>query len=52
MEAGLIRPVKVEARLTVLAIIGRAFLPWNRWTNVFQALGRNGINCVAIAQRL
>ena len=51
IQAGLIRPVKVENRLSVVAIIGQQmrFRPGIAG-RMFQALGRNGINCVAIAQ--
>ena len=51
MEGGLIRPIKVEPKLTVLAIIGQQmrFRPGISG-RMFQALGRNAINCVAIAQ--
>ncbi len=51
IKAGLIRPVKLEPRLCVIAIIGEQmrFRPGIAG-RMFQALGRNGINCVAIAQ--
>ncbi len=51
MQGGLIRPIKVESKLTVVAIIGQQmrFRPGISG-RMFQALGRNGINCVAIAQ--
>ena len=51
MQGGLIRPIKVESKLTVIAIIGQQmrFRPGISG-RMFQALGRNGINCVAIAQ--
>ncbi len=51
LEAGLIRPVKVESRLSVIAIIGEQmrFRPGIAG-RMFAALGRNAINCVAIAQ--
>ena len=51
IQAGFIRPVKVETRLSVIAIIGEQmrFRPGIAG-RMFQALGRNAINCVAIAQ--
>ena len=51
LEAGLVRPVKVEPRLSVVAVIGQQmrFRPGIAG-RLFRALGRNGINCVAIAQ--
>ncbi len=51
IERGQIRPVKVEPRLSVVAIIGQQmrFRPGIAG-RMFQALGRNGINCVAVAQ--
>ncbi len=51
VDAGLIRPIKVESRLSVIAIIGEQmrFRPGIAG-RMFAALGRNGINCVAIAQ--
>ena len=51
IEAGLVRPVKVEPRLSVVAVIGQQmrFRPGIAG-RLFRALGRNGINCVAIAQ--
>lgn len=51
MQSGLVRPIKVEPKLTVIAIIGQQmrFRPGIAG-RMFQALGRNGINCVAIAQ--
>ncbi len=51
LDAGLIRPIKVESRLSVIAIIGEQmrFRPGIAG-RMFAALGRNGINCVAIAQ--
>ncbi len=51
LGAGLIRPIKVESRLSVIAIIGEQmrFRPGIAG-RMFAALGRNAINCVAIAQ--
>ena len=51
IDRGLIRPVKVESGLTVVAVIGEQmrFRPGIAG-RMFQALGRNAINCVAIAQ--
>lgn len=51
IASGLLRPVKVEQRLSVLAVIGEQmrFKPGIA-ARMFRALGRNGINCVAIAQ--
>jgi len=51
MQGRLIKPIKVEPRLSVVAIIGQQmrFRPGIAG-RMFQALGRNGINCVAIAQ--
>ena len=51
MEHGLIRPVKLEHDLSVVAVIGERmrFQPGIAG-RLFQALGRNGINCVAVAQ--
>lgn len=51
LEGNRIRPIKVESRLSVVAIIGQQmrFRPGISG-RMFQALGRNGINCVAIAQ--
>lgn len=51
IESGLVRPVKVEPRLSVVAVIGQQmrFRPGIAG-RLFRALGRNGINCVAIAQ--
>ena len=51
IDTGLLRPIKVEQRLSVLAVIGEQmrFKPGIA-ARMFRALGRNGINCVAIAQ--
>ena len=51
ISGGLVRPLKVEPRLSVVAIIGQQmrFRPGIAG-RMFQALGRNGVNCVAIAQ--
>ena len=51
IDSGLLRPIKVESRLSVIAVIGEQmrFKPGIAG-RLFQALGRNGINCVAIAQ--
>jgi len=51
MINGVVEPVKVEKELSVIAIIGEnmRFQPGIAG-RLFQALGRNGINCVAIAQ--
>lgn len=51
MEKGMVEPVKVEADLSVIAIIGEnmRYRPGIAG-RMFQALGRNGVNVVAIAQ--
>ncbi len=51
MSSGLIEPVKVEPNLSVIAIIGERmrFQPGISG-RLFQSLGKNGINVVAIAQ--
>ncbi len=51
MERGIIDPVKVESELSVVAVIGERmrFQPGISG-RLFQALGKNGINAVAIAQ--
>ncbi len=51
MLNGVVEPVKVEKELSVIAIIGEnmRFQPGIAG-RLFQALGKNGINCVAIAQ--
>jgi aspartokinase/homoserine dehydrogenase 1 len=50
-HAGLIDPVKLEKELSVVAIIGAnmRYQPGIA-ARLFQALGKNGINCIAIAQ--
>jgi aspartokinase/homoserine dehydrogenase 1 len=51
MSSGLIDPVKVEPNLSVIAIIGERmrFQPGIAG-RLFQSLGKNGVNVVAIAQ--
>ena len=51
IDAGQLRPIKIEPRLSVIAVIGEQmrFKPGIAG-RLFEALGRNGINCVAIAQ--
>jgi aspartokinase/homoserine dehydrogenase 1 len=51
LERGIVEPVKVEADLAVMAIIGEnmRYRPGIAG-RLFQALGKNGINIVAIAQ--
>ncbi len=51
MEKGLVEPIKAENDLSVVAIIGEnmRFRPGIAG-RMFQALGRNGINVIAIAQ--
>jgi len=51
MNQGGIEPIKVENELSVIAIIGEnmRYQPGISG-RLFQALGKNGINCVAIAQ--
>ena len=51
MNQGGIEPIKVENELTVIAIIGEnmRYQPGISG-RLFQALGKNGINCIAIAQ--
>lgn len=51
MNSGLVDPVKVEPRLSVIAIIGEhmRFQPGIAG-RLFQSLGKNGVNVVAIAQ--
>ncbi len=51
IEKGMVEPVKVETDLSVVAIIGEnmRFRPGISG-RMFQALGKNGINVVAIAQ--
>ena len=51
IDSGQLRPIKVEPRLSVIAVIGEQmrFKPGIAG-RLFEALGRNGINCVAIAQ--
>lgn len=51
MESNLVNPVKVEENLAVIAIIGEnmRFQPGIAG-RMFRALGKNGINAVAIAQ--
>ncbi len=51
ISSGLIEPLKVEDDLSVIAIIGEnmRYQPGISG-RLFQALGKNGINCVAIAQ--
>ncbi|MCS6928743.1 MAG: bifunctional aspartate kinase/homoserine dehydrogenase I [Saprospiraceae bacterium] len=51
LRTGLVEPLRVEENLSVVAIVGEGM----RYTpgiagRLFQALGRNGINVVAIAQ--
>ncbi len=48
---GVVEPIKVEKELSVIALIGEnmRFQPGIAG-RLFQALGKNGINCVAIAQ--
>ena len=51
IQTKLIDPVKVEEKLSVVAIIGEnmRYQPGISG-RLFQALGKNGINCIAIAQ--
>ncbi len=51
MQSNLVNPVKVEEHLTVVAIIGEnmRFQPGIAG-RMFRALGKNGVNAVAIAQ--
>ncbi len=51
LNSKLIEPVKVEDELSVVAIIGEnmRYQPGIA-SRLFQALGKNGINCIAIAQ--
>ena len=51
MEKGLVEPIKAETDMSVVAIIGEnmRFRPGIAG-QMFQALGRNGVNVVAIAQ--
>lgn len=51
MEKGMVEPVKLETDLSVIAIIGEnmRYRPGIAG-RMFQALGRNGVNVVAIAQ--
>ncbi|MEK7255225.1 MAG: aspartate kinase, partial [Bacteroidota bacterium] len=51
IEKGMVEPVKVEADLSVVAIIGEGmrYRPGIAG-RMFQALGKNGVNVVAIAQ--
>ena len=51
VQSGLVDPVRMEAELSVVAIIGEhmRYLPGISG-RLFQALGQNGINVVAIAQ--
>lgn len=51
LKSGLIEPVKIEDDLSVIAIIGQnmRYQPGISG-RLFQALGKNGINCIAIAQ--
>ena len=51
IQSGIIEPIMVEADLSVVAIIGEnmRYQPGIAG-RLFQALGKNGINCVAIAQ--
>ncbi len=51
MQSGSVEAVKVEDQLSVVAIIGAnmRYQPGIA-SRLFQALGKNGINCVAIAQ--
>ncbi|MCF8247551.1 MAG: bifunctional aspartate kinase/homoserine dehydrogenase I [Saprospiraceae bacterium] len=51
IEKGMVEPLKVEADLSVIAIIGEnmRFRPGIAG-RMFQALGKNGVNVVAIAQ--
>jgi aspartokinase/homoserine dehydrogenase 1 len=51
LEKGMIEPVKVEADLSVVAIVGEnmRYRPGIAG-RMFQALGKNGVNVVAIAQ--
>jgi len=51
MNMGLINPIKVEEDLSVVAIIGEhmRYKPGISG-RLFRALGKNGINCIAIAQ--
>ncbi|MBI5915036.1 MAG: bifunctional aspartate kinase/homoserine dehydrogenase I [Bacteroidetes bacterium] len=51
MEKGMVEPVKVEVDLSVIAIIGEnmRYRPGIAG-RMFQALGKNGVNVVAIAQ--
>ena len=51
LEKGMIEPVKVESNLSVVAIVGEnmRYRPGIAG-RMFQALGKNGVNVVAIAQ--
>ena len=51
LESNLIDPIKVEENLAVVAIIGEnmRYQPGIA-SRLFQALGKNGVNCIAIAQ--
>lgn len=51
MEKGLVEPISIEADLSIVAIIGEnmRFRPGIAG-RLFQALGRNGVNVIAIAQ--
>jgi len=51
IASGLIQPLKIEEDMSVIAIIGEnmRYQPGISG-RLFQALGQNGINCVAIAQ--
>ncbi|MEZ4952379.1 MAG: bifunctional aspartate kinase/homoserine dehydrogenase I [Saprospiraceae bacterium] len=51
MEKGLVEPIKAETDLSVVAIIGENMrLRPGIAGRMFQALGRNGVNVIAIAQ--
>ncbi len=51
IQAGIIDPIRIETELSVVAIIGENMrLQPGIAGRLFQALGKNGINCVAIAQ--
>lgn len=51
LRSGLVEPLKIESELSVVAIVGEGmrYLPGISG-RLFQALGKNGINVVAIAQ--
>lgn len=51
IKSGLIQPLKIENDLSIIAIIGEnmRYQPGISG-RLFQALGKNGINCIAIAQ--